>query len=119
MKDSPLRDKSYLLAKKIVGVYKYLLLEKKEFVLSKQLLRSGTNPGAMVRESRSAESLADFIHKLKIAQKEASETLYWLELLKDTGYLEQKKFEEVYSIAEEVMKLLVSSINTSKKNQKK
>ncbi len=119
MKVSPLRDKSYLLAKKIVAIYKYLVLEKKEFILSKQVLRSGTNPGAMVRESRSAESLADFIHKLKIAQKEANETLYWLELLKDTGYLDNKRFEDVYSTAEEVMKLLVSSINTSKKNLKK
>ena len=118
MKPSPLKEKSYELAKLIVGAYKYLVVEKKEFVLSKQLLRSGTNPGAMVRESRSAESKQDFIHKLKIAQKETNETMYWLELLKDTGYLGQEKYNKVYRLAEEVMRLLVSSINTTKRNLK-
>ncbi len=118
MKNSPLKDKSYLLAKKVVGTYKYLVTEKKEFIMSKQLLRSGTNPGAMVRESRSAESLPDFIHKLKIAEKETNETLYWLELLKDTDYLEKEKFDDINGVAEEVMRLLVSSIKTSKQKLK-
>ena len=116
MKESPLRIKSYEMAKFIVATYKYLVIEKKEFVMSKQLLRSDTNPGAMVREAHGAESRADFIHKLKIAQKETNETLYWLELLKDTGYLEENKFRKVYDMSSEVIRLLVSSIKTLKSN---
>jgi len=115
-KGGPLKIKSYELAKKIVETYQFLVIEKKEFILSKQMLRSGTNPGAMVREAWGAESRKDFIHKLKIAQKETNETLYWLELLFDSNYLEQKRFSEVYGLAEEVIKLLVSSIKTLKKN---
>lgn len=117
MKNSPLRNKSYLLAKEIVNVYQQLIKNCKEYILSKQLLRSGTNPGAMVREAQGAESKADFIHKLKIAQKETGETLYWLELLLDTGYLRKDDFERLFKLAEEVMKLLVSSIVTLKRNK--
>lgn len=118
MQDSPLRTKSYLLARQVVETYKYLVSEKKEFVLSKQLLRSGTNPGAMVREAQNAESRKDFVHKLKIAQKETSETLYWLELLKDSEYLDEARFSSVSSIAKEVIKMIVSSVKTTKNNDR-
>ena len=92
------------------------LVEEKEFVLSRQVLRSGTNPGAMVREAQNAESKRDFIHKLKIAQKETSETMYWLELLKDSDYIEKDEFNELHSLAKEVIKMIVSSIKTTSHN---
>ena len=117
MNEGPLKLKSFELAKLIVETYKYLVVEKKEFIMSKQLLRAGTNPGAMVREAHGAESSAEFIHKLKIAQMETNETMYWIELLNDNGYLEKNRFEKVYHISNEVIKLLVSSINTLKKNR--
>jgi four helix bundle protein len=90
--------------------------EKKEFVICKQVLRSGTNPGAMVREAANAESGLDFIHKLGIAQKEISETQYWLELLWKTDFLTESEFQSIHSDTEEIMKLLRSSILTKKKN---
>jgi len=114
--NDPLRIKSFNLAVRIVNLFKHLSEEKKEFVLSKQLLRSGTNPGAMVREAKFAESSKDFIHKLGVAQKETGETMYWLELLKATGYINEGEFKSMYCDTEEVMKLLTSSIKTKKKN---
>jgi four helix bundle protein len=114
--ESPLRAKSYHLALRIVKLYQYLTTEKKEYVLSKQLLRSGTNPGAMVRESVNAESSMDFIHKLSIAAKETGETEYWLELLYDSGYLTDAEFQSIFKNTVEVGKLLTSSIKTKKKN---
>lgn len=117
MKKSPLREKTYLFAIDIVLTYKMLSQEKKEYIMSKQLLRSGTNPGAMIREAQSAESKADFIHKLKIAQKEISETIYWLELLSETQYLPKNDYVSLNSLAEEILKMLVSSINTSRSNK--
>ncbi len=86
---SPLKEKSFHLAVSVVRLYQYLVETKKETVLSRQLLRSGTSPGAMVREANNAESGHDFIHKLSVAQKEMGETRYWLELLHSTGYLTQ------------------------------
>ena len=86
-------DKSYSLALRIIKLYQYLKDEKKEFVLSKQVLRSGTSIGAQVREAKFAQSRADFISKLSIALKEANETLYWLELLHDSGYITTKSRE--------------------------
>jgi four helix bundle protein len=85
MKKNIVKDKSFDFAIRIVKLYQYLTTEKNEYILSKQLLRSGTSVGAMVRESEHAQSKADFIHKLSIAQKESNETLYWLELLTKTG----------------------------------
>lgn len=111
-----LRDKSFQLAVRIVRLYKYLIKEKKEYALSKQILRAGTNPGAMVREAFNGESGLDFIHKLGIAQKETGETQYWLELLHTTNYLSETEFISLYQDAEEVMKLIRSSILTKKKN---
>ncbi|MCB0519762.1 MAG: four helix bundle protein [Lewinellaceae bacterium] len=115
-KTDPLREKSFKLAIRIVKLYKYLTEGKKEYVLSKQLLRSGTNPGAMVREAANAESGMDFIHKLGIAQKEVGETHYWLELLFATNYLSDIEFQSFSNDTEEVLKLLTSSIKTKKKN---
>ena len=89
--DNPVRDKSFGFALRIVKLYQYLKEEKREYVLSKQVLRSGTAIGALIRESQYAESKADFIHKLAISLKEANETEYWIELLFQSGYLEEKK----------------------------
>ncbi len=93
MSKSIIKDKSFVFAIRIVKLYKHLVETKKEFVLSKQLLRSGTAVGALVREAQNAESSKDFIHKLAIAQKECDETIYWLELLKETEYITQVEFE--------------------------
>lgn len=111
-----LREKSFQLAIRIVKLCRYLTEKKKEYVMSKQLLRAGTNPGAMVREAENAESALDFIHKLGIAQKELGETEYWLSLLKATDYLTESEFKSIYADIEEVMKLIRSSILTKKKN---
>jgi len=116
---SPLKEKSFNLAIRVINLYRYLREQKKEYTLSKQLLRSGTNPGAMVREANNAESGMDFIHKLAIAQKETGETQYWLELLKATNFISEKEFKSIYSDTNEVMKLLRSSILTKKKNLRK
>ncbi|MCB9315334.1 MAG: four helix bundle protein [Lewinellaceae bacterium] len=114
--ESPLREKSFLLAIRIVRLCRILVEEKKEYVISKQLVRSGTNPGAMVREAANAESGLDFIHKLAIAQKETGETQYWLELMHATDVLSEKEFQSIFADTEEIMKLLRSSILTKKKN---
>ena len=92
MKESPLKDKSYAFAIRIVRLSQYLQNHKKEFILSKQLLRSGTAIGALIRESEFAQSKADFIGKMSISLKEANETAYWLSLLKDPGYINEKMF---------------------------
>lgn len=115
----PLKDKSFKLAVRIVKLCKYLMQEKKEFIISKQVLRSGTNPGAMVREAKNAESGKDFIHKLAIGQKEADETMYWLELLHATDYISQPEFQSLHTDTEEVLKLIKSSIKTKKRNLSK
>jgi four helix bundle protein len=114
-KKNVLREKTTAFAIRVVKLARYLNEEKKEFVLSKQLLRAGTNPGAMIRESENAESTQDFIHKLGIAQKELGETMYWLELLAATGYLTEKEFKSINKDAEEMMKIIRSSILTMKK----
>ena len=95
MSKSILRDKSYSFAVRIVNLFKFLQNEKKEYILSKQLMRSGTSVGALVREAEFAESKADFIHKLAIAQKECNESIYWLELLQETDYLEKNEFSSI------------------------
>ena len=90
-KPNPLKDKSFQFALNIVKLYKHLTEEKREYIMSKQLLRSGTSIGANIREAQNAQSKADFIHKLSISQKECDETLYWLELLHKSGFLEEKE----------------------------
>jgi four helix bundle protein len=112
-KRNVIKEKSFLFAIEIVGLYK-VLAERKEFVLSKQVLRSGTSIGANVRESEHAQSKADFIHKLSISLKEANETEYWLNLLYETKYITQIEFENLKPKIIELLKLLTSIINTSK-----
>ncbi len=113
---SPLREKTLNFATRIVELNKYLTKKKAEYVLSKQVLRSGTNPGAMVREAINAESGADFIHKLSIAQKEIGETSFWLELMHRTSYLTDTEYDSISADADEIMKMLRSAILTKKKN---
>lgn len=91
--DSIIQQKSYAFALQIIVLYKFLVEEKKEFILSKQLLRAGTSIGANVNEAVSAQSKRDFVHNLSIALKEAKETEYWLNLLKDSNYISQKKLK--------------------------
>ena len=118
MKENVLKTKSYAFALRIVKLCKYLYSQK-EFVLSKQLLRSGTAIGALVSEAEFGQSRADFISKLSIGLKEVNEALYWLSLLKDAAYIDNKMYESIQPDAKELIKLLVSSINTAKKNNAK
>lgn len=113
-KKNIMKDKSFSFAIRIVNLYKHLYTVKKEFVLSKQLLRSGTSVGALVREAQNAESTADFTHKLGIAQKECDESLYWLELLKETDYLNEQEFSSIHTQANELLKMIRSAIVTTK-----
>ena len=109
-----IQEKSLAFAIRIVKLYKLLAGEKKEYVLSKQLLRSGTAIGALAREAEHAQSKADFLSKMNIGLKEANETLYWLILLKETDYLPQTEFQSIYADAEELVKILVSIVKTTK-----
>jgi four helix bundle protein len=111
---SIVRDKSFDFALRIIKLYKYLTEQKREYVLSKQVLRSGTAVGALIREAEQGESKADFIHKLAIALKEAKETEYWLELLFHSDYIEEKSYESIDVDVRELIKLLTSIIKTSK-----
>lgn len=113
VKENIIKNKSFDFALRIVKLFKFLQ-DKKEYVLSKQVLRSGTSVGAMVRESEHAESKADFIHKMAIAQKEANETSYWLELLYKADYLENSIFDPMEKDLNEIQKLLSSIIISSK-----
>jgi four helix bundle protein len=106
---------SFRFATTIVGCYKNLVTIEKVFVFSKQLLRSGTAIGALVQEAQNAESTRDFIHKLGIAQKECAESQYWLELLKVTGYINQSKYDILFSSSTSILKMIRSAIITSKK----
>lgn len=114
MKENVVRDKSFAFAIRIVNLYKYLVNDKKEYILSKQLLRAGTAIGALTREAEHAESRADFIHKLSIALKEANETDYWIELLFRTDYLLENEYKTIKADVEEMIKLLVAIIKSSK-----
>jgi len=116
MKENVVKTKSFSFAIQIVKLYQFLTEEKREFIMSKQLLRSGTSIGANVREAEHAESKADFIHKLSIALKEANETEYWLMLLKDSGYIDEKSFNSIHSEIVEILKLLISTVKTTKKS---
>lgn len=116
MSESIVKNKSYQLAIDGVKFFQLLQNDKREFVLSKQLLRSITSVGANVREAVNAQSKADFIHKLSISQKECDESLYWLELLKDTQIVSQEEFMPIHTQATEVLKIIRSIIITSKKN---
>ncbi len=114
MRESIIGEKSMAFAIRIVKLYKYLSEEKREYVISKQLLRSGTSIGANTRESKNAQSKNDFINKLNIALKEADETEYWLELLYRTDYLEENEFKSIYEDNAELIKILTSIIKKLK-----
>ena len=116
MRENIILNKSKALALRIIRMYKYLCDEKKEFVLSKQVLRSGTSIGANVREANRSQSKKEFVAKLNISLKEADETIYWLELLHESDYLDDDTFNSIYTDTEELVKLLVSIIKTTKSN---
>ena len=113
-KQNIIKEKTFAFALRVIKMYNFLKENKKEFILSKQLLRSGTSIGAMVREAINAETLKDFIHKLSIAQKECDETCYWLELLKEANYISEKEFISIYDDALELLKIIRSIIIKSK-----
>ena len=112
MKENILLNKSKLFALRIIKLYKYLKENKQEYILSKQLLRSGTSIGANTKESVFAQSKADFIAKLFIAQKECAETEYWLELLHESDYINRQEFDSIYEDCQELMRLLVATTKT-------
>ncbi len=115
MSESIVKTKSFELAVRGVNFYKWLVAERKEFVMSKQFLRSITSVGANVREAVNAQSKPDFIHKLSISQKECNESMYWLEILIATNYITIAEFESMHKQCEEVLKIIKSIIITSKK----
>ena len=113
--DNIIEAKSFRYAVRIVRLYQYLCRNKNEYILSKQLLRSGTSIGANVAEAQQAQSKADFISKLSIALKEASETRYWLRLLRATDYLTDKEAASIMAECEEMERILIAIIRSSKK----
>ena len=115
MKENIVLDKSFAFAVKTIEIYKYLTREKKEYVLSKQLLRSGTSIGANINEATAAQSKKDFISKMAIASKECRETLYWIRLLNKTSYLNNIKYKQE---CEELVRLLTAIVKSAQKNLK-
>lgn len=115
MEENTVSEKSLRFAVPMVKLYQHLSGDRREYVMSKQLLRSGTSIGANIREGRYAQSSADFISKLSIALKEAAETEYWLDLLHQTGYLSSAQYESMKADCVELIKMLTSIIKTSKK----
>jgi len=118
METSILREKSFNFALRSIKLSQYLQKEHREYVLSKQILRSGTSIGALVREAQYAQSKADFLHKLTIALKEANETEYWLLLLSQSDYIDKNMFNSIYPDIKELLKMLISSTKTVKGSQK-
>ena len=115
--DNIIIDKSFEFAVRIVNLYKYLSSDEKEYVLSKQLLRSGTSIGANISEAQHAQSMADFASKMNIALKEATETDYWLRLLSRTGYLNDLQFESIHKDIDELISVLTAICKTSNKRK--
>jgi len=114
MKNNPLKEKSYQFAIHIVKLSQYLQQDKKEFVLSRQLLRSGTAVGALIREAEFGQSRADFTNKMSVSLKEANETEYWLSLLKDTDFISENQFVSLQSDCRELIAMLVATVKTAK-----
>ena len=112
--DNIIVEKSFAFAIRIVNLYKYLHTQKREFIMAKQLLRCGTSIGANIAESQNAQSTADFLSKLNIALKEATETKYWLRLLHSTEYLSNEQFDSIYSDSVEIEKILVAIVKSIK-----
>jgi four helix bundle protein len=119
MGDGAVQVKSFAFAIRIVNLHKHLCVEKREFVLSKQVLRSGTSIGALVREAQQAESPADFVHKMAISLKEANEPEYWLLLRHKTGYLKLRSFNSIHNDITDLIKLLTSIVKSAKRASKK
>ena len=114
-----IEQRSHIFALRIIKAYKYLCKEKSEHVLSKQLLRSGTSVGAMIREAKFAQSRADFVNKMSIALKEANETLYWIELLYESDYIDNNVFKSIHTEADEITSILASIVESTKANSLK
>jgi four helix bundle protein len=112
--DNAIQSKSYAFAVRIVRLYQHLCMEKKEYVLSKQILRCGTGIGANVEEAIGGQYRADFVSKMSIAYKEARETVYWLRLLKDTDYLTPTQFTDIHADAEELCRIIASIQKSTK-----
>ena len=117
MDSNEVKVKSLAFAKRIVQAYQYLCEDKKEFVLSKQILKSGTSIGANISEAQRAQSKADFISKMSIALKEANETEYWLRLLYETQYISKTQFENLHNDLSEIIKILMAICKTSNQNK--
>ncbi len=115
-KSNPLTEKSYSFSIRIIWAYQYLSKKHNEYVISKQILRSGTSIGANAEEAQGAQSKKDFIAKIQISLKEARETHYWLRLLKETDYLEAKLADSLLEDCEEILKILTSILKSSKNN---
>lgn len=113
-RESVLKTKSFDFAIRIVKLYKFLKKEHSEYELSQQIVRSGTSVGAIIREAEHAESRKDFLHKLNIGLKEINESIYWLELLFATDYIDKRMFDSIKNDAEELLKMLIASIKTIK-----
>ena len=114
MDNNIVAEKSYAFALRIIKLYKYLVAEQKEYVLSKQILRSGTAIGALIKEAEHAQSKADFLNKMNIALKEANETEYWLMLLNDSNYIDEKSFNSIHPNIVEILKMLISIVKSTK-----
>lgn len=118
-RDNLIDKRCYTFALRIVKLCRYLNKQYSEYTLSKQVLRSGTSVGAQMREAKFAQSRADFVNKSSIALKEANETLYWLELLHDSGYINEEMFASIHKDAEEILSILVKIVKTTKINSTK
>ncbi len=117
MTDNILKEKSLLFAVRCVNLYEHLCVEKREFILGKQMLRSGTSIGANICEAQCAESIKDFVHKLHIALKEANETQYWFEVMFKANILTEKEYESMNNDLTELYAILTSIIKTSKQKE--
>ena len=117
--DTPLTKKSYLFGVRIVKMVKFIKCSPKEYGMLNQVFRSGTAIGTLVSEATYAQSPADFINKLSVALKECNETFFWLNILKDTDYLNETEFESISTDCQELLALLISSIKTTKQNNDK
>ena len=117
-KNNPIAELTKKFALRIIKMYNYLREEKKEYVLSKQILRSGTSIGANVRESIYAQSRADFVSKMSIALKESSETEYWIELLHESGLIDDKTFDSIFDDSSKISATLINIIKKAKESEK-
>jgi len=114
-----IHEKTYKFAIRIINLVSHLQNERKEYILSKQLIRSGTAPGALTKEAEHAQSKKDFINKMSIGLKEINETSYWLSLLRDTNYIKEEEFKSIHKDCAEILRIMVKIVKTSKENFKK